>query len=135
MSLRTRLVAGLVGLAAVGLLLLGGITYAEQRSFLYDRLDQQVRSAPGPLAHALDDRDGEGRGPGGPGGGGPGFGLPIGTYARYTSADGSTRSVVVDYRQNITARPALPTSLPAGKLVTVPGTKGSPRYRVMATED
>jgi hypothetical protein len=31
-SLRARLVAGLVVLAAIGLLLLGGIIYAEQRS-------------------------------------------------------------------------------------------------------
>ena len=31
MSLRTRLIAGLLALATVGLLLLAGVTYAEQR--------------------------------------------------------------------------------------------------------
>ena len=44
-SLRARLLAGLLSLAAVGLLLLAGITYGEQRTFLYDRLDQQARAA------------------------------------------------------------------------------------------
>jgi|tagenome__1003787_1003787.scaffolds.fasta_scaffold20984437_3 two-component system OmpR family sensor kinase len=133
-SLRARLVAGLVALAAVGLLLLAGITYAEQRSFQYDRLDQQVRSAPGPLAHALyDDRDRDH----GPPGGGPGFGLPQGTYAERRDVNGNVvgSPVIVDYNQNITARPALPKSLPVGKLVTVPGTRGSPRYRVQVTTD
>ena len=37
MSLRTRLIAGLLALAAVGLVLLAGVTYAEQRHFLMSR--------------------------------------------------------------------------------------------------
>ena len=45
-SLRARLLAGLLALTAVGMLLAGGITYAEQRSFLYQRVDDQVRQAP-----------------------------------------------------------------------------------------
>ena len=36
-SLRARLTVAMVGLAAIGLLLVGAITYFEQRSFLYDR--------------------------------------------------------------------------------------------------
>ena len=37
-----------------GLLLLGGITYAEQRSFLFDRVDQQAQAAPDrSVAHEL----------------------------------------------------------------------------------
>src|ERR1700709_2073434 len=47
MSLRTRLVAGLLALAAVGLLLLAGVTYAEQRHFLISRVDDQARQARG----------------------------------------------------------------------------------------
>ena len=39
MSLRARLVAGLLLLAAAGLLIVGGVTYVEQRSFLQDRVD------------------------------------------------------------------------------------------------
>src|ERR671916_157385 len=38
-SLRARLLAAVLALAAAGLLLLGGITYVGQRSFLLDRLD------------------------------------------------------------------------------------------------
>ena len=45
-SLRARLLAAVLILSAVGLLLLAAITYAEQRSFLLDRVDQQARSAP-----------------------------------------------------------------------------------------
>ena len=41
-SLRARLVAGLLALAAVGLVALAGITYAEQRSFLVERVDDQL---------------------------------------------------------------------------------------------
>ena len=40
-SLRARLVAGVVAVAAVGLVILAGVTYAEQRSFQLDRIDQQ----------------------------------------------------------------------------------------------
>src|SRR3954468_6169938 len=65
MSLRTRLVAGLLALAAVGLLLLAGVTYAEQRHFLYDRVDQQAKAAVGRPLPFL-------------GGGFPGYGAPGG---------------------------------------------------------
>lgn len=72
-SLRARLVAGLLALAAIGLLALAGITYAEQRSFLLDRVDQQLRDAPMALARELAD-NGVGNSPGparGPGGAPP----------------------------------------------------------------
>src|SRR5690242_14168517 len=96
-SLRARLVAGLLALAALGLLLLGGITYAEQRSFLLDRVDQQLQAAIRPVSAALGFRmglapPGVPRGPGGqPGfdGGGPGFGLPQGTYGERRDASGT----------------------------------------------
>src|SRR3954464_7741549 len=45
MSLRTRLIAALIGLGAAGLVTLAAVTYAEQRSFLLDRVDQQARDA------------------------------------------------------------------------------------------
>ena len=59
-SLRTRLIAGLLVVAAAGLVLLGAITYAEQRSFLLDRVDQQARSAPPAVAAALGGDNGYG---------------------------------------------------------------------------
>src|SRR3954454_24533303 len=90
MSLRARLLAGLLALAAAGLLLLGGITYAEQRSFLEQRADQQARAAVFPLAHQLADRnvdpDHDGRGGGGPP---PDVNLPPGTYGEARDATGA----------------------------------------------
>ena len=55
-SLRDRLVAGLLALAAVGLLALGGMTYAAQRSFLYQRVDEQAERARLPLDRLLGGR-------------------------------------------------------------------------------
>jgi DNA-binding response OmpR family regulator len=54
-SLRGRLVAGVLALAAAGMLLVGAITYATQRSFLLDRVDTQLVSATVALAHELDE--------------------------------------------------------------------------------
>ena len=51
-SLRARLIAGLLALAAVGLLVLAGVTYAEQSRFLNERVDDQAR-ARGGLAERL----------------------------------------------------------------------------------
>ncbi len=45
MSLRARLLAGMVVLVAAGLLVAAFVTYEEQRSFLLKRVDQQVLSA------------------------------------------------------------------------------------------
>lgn len=45
MSLRARLLAGMVVLVAAGLLVAAFVTYEEQRSFLLTRVDQQVLSA------------------------------------------------------------------------------------------
>jgi len=149
-SLRARLLAGLLGLALVGLLALGGITYAEQRSFLMERLDQQTRSAPEAVAGALgeprfggspmDRRRGHEPGEGRPGVGGPGsgpsVGLPPGTYGEQRDASGKVVGdpVVFSYGQEeVTADPALPAHLPLGRLFTVSGRDGDDtRYRVLA---
>ena len=56
MSLRARLVIGLLALATFGLVVAGAVTYAEQRSFLLDRVDQQARSALPSVSHSLDER-------------------------------------------------------------------------------
>ncbi len=44
-SLRARLMVGLVVLAAIGLSVAGFVTYSSLRSFLYDRIDQQLIDA------------------------------------------------------------------------------------------
>jgi two-component system OmpR family sensor kinase len=149
-SLRARLVAGLLALAAVGLLVLGGITYAEQRSFLLDRVDQQLQTATRPVAGVLDGRFGppppSGARPGippgaagpPPDGGGPGFGLPEGTYGERRDASGAVEAttLVQAYGGNddTGVKPSVPRDLPLGQPVTVEGGNGVD-YRALATAD
>ena len=45
MSLRARLTLGLVALSAIGLVLTGLATFGALRSFLYDRIDEQLTTA------------------------------------------------------------------------------------------
>ena len=78
MSLRARLIIGVVALTFVGLLVAGAVTYAEQRSFLFDRIDQQADAAVPVVERALEAAGivaprgaAAGGGPIGPGGGGP----------------------------------------------------------------
>jgi two-component system OmpR family sensor kinase len=150
-SLRARLIAGLLALAAVGLLVLAGVTYAEQRRFLYERVDQQARAAPFAVAVALSGngfapRDGDSapQGRGGsldrpaPPGGGPGAQPPAGTYGQRRSADGTVEDdiVLVYSNETVDAHPALPKTVPVRKLFTVDGTNGDDnRYRVYAVND
>ncbi len=94
-SLRGRLVAGVLVLAAAGMLLVGAITYATQRNFLLDRVDTQLVSATSALQHEL---DGDERRPfPGPRGGGrrplPGGGAPSDTYGERRDAAGNDRQV------------------------------------------
>ena len=147
-SLRARLLAAVLVLAAAGLLLLGGITYAEQRSFLMDRVDQQARAAPPAVARALADagvgpklpdrdHDRGPREPGGPPDGGPQRLVPQGTYAERRDAAGNVLgSRTIDYGQEVTANPALPKTVPIDRLFTVRGRDGDDNhYRVYAEPD
>ena len=142
-SLRSRLLAAVLALAAVGLLLLGAVTYYEQRSFLYDRVDGDVRAAAAQVGPQLeramgrtpgDDADDYG---GPPPHGGPNFGLPAGTYGQKRAADGRVLfGKVFSVNQTVTAKPDLPADLPVGKIFTVNGHKGAgTRYRVLAVQD
>ena len=140
-SLRARLLAGLLALTAAGMLLAGGITYAEQRSFFYQRVDDQTRQAPFLVDRELSDQgvgDGEAGGPprGGPHGGGP-AGPPAGTYGERLSPTGQVLgSVTLPVGQGLTAHPDIPAKVPLDKLFTVGG-KGedTARYRVLAQRD
>jgi two-component system OmpR family sensor kinase len=140
-SLRARLVAGLVALAAVGLVVLAGVTYAEQRSFLLDRLDRQVHAAVFPVSAELDQRgpslprrpvpDGDrDHGPGG-----PDANFPYGTYGERRDATGKRVAVLPLSRlgQTTPKTPALPSSLPVNHIVSV--SSGGTRYRVLAVPD
>jgi two-component system OmpR family sensor kinase len=90
-SLRARLMIGLMSLAAVGLLVLAAATYAALRDFEVNRVDEQASAARGPALRALIHANvlpsaaaaGFG-GDGVPGGGrgGPGDPVPPGGHAR-----------------------------------------------------
>ena len=139
MSLRARLIAVLLVVAALGLVALAAITYAEQRSYLLDRTAQQARAALPVIEHQLfeggrDDDDGMP-----PRGGGPPPGevnLPPGTYGVVLDASGSIVAgpFVASYGQEAPDPPELPDDLTPGKAVTVDAEDGDePRYRVEAT--
>ena len=143
-SLRARLLAAVLVVAAVGLLLLAAITYAEQRSYQLGRVDDMARAGAGAVEGALAQQGiGEHREPdrgprdgGPPHGGGPGVGLPAGTYGELRDADGTVHPIVFDYGQNLTAKPAIPAKLAVGEPQTVRGRSGDDaRYRVVASRD
>jgi len=119
-TLRARLVLGLLGLAAAALLITGVVTYREQRSFLLDRVDDQIRSAldnPAQISPTL----------GGGTASGSGRFVPFGTYAEIRYPDGSVvRLAVPGTSGGVIA--ALPAELAAGRIVTV----GDPDRRVGA---
>ncbi len=149
-SLRTRLVAGLLALAAIGLVALAGITYAEQRSFLLDRVDQQLREAPMALAHALADQ-GVGQSPGPrprrlrrrPGRADPGRTgrrescRPAPTApATPPTARGSARSRSGYGDETATAQPKLPKTLEPNTTFTVGASGGDDvEFRVRVSPD
>jgi two-component system OmpR family sensor kinase len=149
--LRTRLIAGLLALATVGLVLLAGVTYAEQRHFLMSRVDDQARQAarwarggPGlgagagaggygaPMAPPVDDGDGDDGGRGGRGGG---PGPAAGTFIVVRSASGTdTASCVGCFTGQTTTAPKLPSSLEAGEATTVKASNTGESYRVYGVE-
>jgi len=140
-SLRARLIVGLLAVAAVGLLLLAGITYLEQRSFLLHRADQQAHAAVFLVGPALvgDSDQGEHGPPRGPGGGRPpGPELPpAGVYGQIRDASGKVlaRGFVTTLGRERPSVPDLPADLPTGQLITV-GSRGDSglRYRVLAVD-
>jgi two-component system OmpR family sensor kinase len=150
-SLRARVLASVLVLAAAGMVALGAVTYAEQSSFLQGRVDDQARAAEPYMSQLLDSkgfRPGPGPGAGGLGGGGfgqghefrapPGFNPPPGTYGERRDAAGAVVGTpqTFNYGQSASATPSLPAKVPVGKLFTV-GSKGSSglKYRVVARAD
>ena len=122
-SLRARLLAAVLALTACGLLLAGGITYVEQRSFQYYRVDQQLSAAIVPVAARLEQM--AGRAPDGHGGPGdpargpaavPTSACPAGTYGEKRDASGRVLAdkVFARRRQRVTAKPDLPAKLTTG---------------------
>ncbi len=150
-SLRARVLASVLLLAAAGLIALAAVTYAEQRSFLLGRIDQELRGAGPALSHALDTAGfkpagpapfangsrGDDRADHGSGPGGPNLNLPPGTYGQRRDATGKVLGhVLISYGQAAPATPRIPASVPTGTLFTV-GSYGSSglRYRAYAIHD
>jgi two-component system OmpR family sensor kinase len=133
-SLRARLVATLLALSAAALFVLGAITYASQRSFEEDRVDDQTRAAQPVIEHAMNDEFFGQPGPGGPGPGGPEANLPPGTYGQLRSPSGKViNHVALTYGQEALSPPALPARITPGQEVTVNSEDGSLRYRARAS--
>jgi len=160
MSLRARLLLGLIALTAAGLITAGIITYAAERSFLVSRVDQVfAANAAKSFEDYFDQQLGlakPGRGPGAAGGDGGGqlfgppsggpvpgggpFGVvlrpPVGTYGIYTSKSGTRESR--EFGGQGASLPMLSSQIPLTtdpqhpRLVTVNSVAGSGlQYRVL----
>jgi two-component system OmpR family sensor kinase len=140
-SLRSRLLVSVLGIAALGLILLAAITYAEQRSFQYDRIDEQLDRAPAAMGRVFNELNigghefGPGGGPEGGRGDGPEQSLPPGTYGELRDKAGDTigRPVVLGYEQSESySRPKIPDAVRTGETRTVDGADGG-HYRMTAS--
>jgi two-component system OmpR family sensor kinase len=151
LSLRARLLVGLVVLVAIGLAAAGVTTYEEQRSFLFTRADQQAVASVFPVSAELGvlrPRIPSGRGEplvpprGGDLPGGRTTFQTSGTYGELVDASGKVlQSHAFTYGQAAASPPALPAKFPISPfesasqhLFTVDSEAGaSLRYRVLAT--
>jgi two-component system OmpR family sensor kinase len=142
MSLRARLMLGLLALAAVGLLVVDAVSYVVLRGYLLDRTDQQVQTALPIVGRSLSAPQPI------PGGGGrpavpfpppPGVepdtaSLPPGVFGELRSPRGR---VIRQTRSLGQPKPELPTQVPvssspdSSQVFTVPGT-GSSDFRAAA---
>jgi two-component system OmpR family sensor kinase len=113
-TLRVRLTAALVIVVAVGLLVSDVATYTALRSYLVNRVDQQLRSSPRSVLFAMSQPGLPGAGPG-PGGEGDQM-LPEGTYGVIVDATGDVVGdpVVFDYGGEALPPPDLPANIIGG---------------------
>jgi two-component system OmpR family sensor kinase len=145
LSLRARLLIGLVVLSAVGLGVMAIVTYEEQRSFLLTRVNQQVGDSRLPVAVALNAIHPQGTtAPSRPavaGGRAPSTFQTSGTYGIVLGADGKVvQSRSFTYGEPAASAPSLPRRLPISQfrsrsihLFTVDSASGSGlRYRAAA---
>jgi two-component system, OmpR family, sensor kinase len=135
MTLRTRLVLALLALVATGLLVAGAVTYTNQRSFLYSRVDQQLVGSYDLVERQMDEYAGV-KHDAGDDPGGRDIAPPPGTFGQRRDSTGTR--VIKSHPYSYLPWPKLPTSLPLSAdshhphLFTVDAVKGSGDYRVMA---
>jgi two-component system OmpR family sensor kinase len=149
-SLRARLILGLLVVAAAGLITLAAITYAEQRSFQLSRVDDQAQAGVRFIDRYFDchgvnvggavPNPFDCGGPGGEGDGGPPGApvtLPAGTYGFRRAGDGTLigrlRTGVLQANGAYKALPGpiLPAHIPVNQAITV-GSSSGPDFRVYA---
>jgi two-component system OmpR family sensor kinase len=134
LSLRARLLLGVIVLSLVGLAVANVATYASLRSFLFDRTDAAMLELRGDLAHSLLDHgctDRFGR---------PPRGAIPGDYIEVRDDGGEVvcNGLVTSYAEAPPSAPDLPRSLPDGAFAFegatfVAGSRdGAGRYRVQA---
>jgi two-component system OmpR family sensor kinase len=120
MTLRVRLLVGLVVLAAIGLAVAGSVTYHEQQSFYSARVKAQLTSAqahPRQFVSSLDDNgNGDAASP-----------APFGTYVEVRFPDGTIQPLNGN-AVSTKAKPSLPATVAVGRIFTV----HHPDYRVLA---
>ena len=116
LSLRARLLIGLVALTVIGLGVAALVTYEEQRSFLLTRVDQEVGDARIPVSVALGLIHPQGARTGSrppAGGSAPGTFESSGTYAIVLSPSGKViESRSFTYGETSASPPALPRRFP-----------------------
>jgi two-component system OmpR family sensor kinase len=150
MSLRTRLMLGLLALAAVGLLIVDAVSYAELRSYLFDRADKQVETALPIVGERLGGPEFFKRGVHVHGGGpvplpppppdqSPAGApqLPPGFFAELRKPNGKVKHLPLLFGQREAQAPVHPSNIPVSppgespRVFTVPGT-GSSEFRAAA---
>ena len=132
LSLRGRLLIGVISLVLVGIVIFDVATYAALRSFLYDRVDSQLNSGRAIAVNALGGRD---QGPGS-----TAEQFPTGTVIQEVSPDGTvllTKVAAPPFSNAQPALPILPRALPnagmdkASQPYDVSGTGSVARFRVI----
>ncbi|MFI5267695.1 MAG: sensor histidine kinase [Chloroflexota bacterium] len=139
MSLRARLILGVLSLAAAGLLVADIVTYALLNSFLTTRIDQQLVEATDPVGHLLSQNNTSS-----PSGRPPGRGpepFPPGTYAALLDGQGKVISQIsfgfTSSEQAAQPRLPSPPPLPTGQapvFLTAPSPGASYRAVVNRAE-
>jgi two-component system, OmpR family, sensor kinase len=130
LSLRGRLLVGVIALTVLGLVVADIATFTSLQNFLVGRIDTQLRAGHSEATRQLGGPGGDGRQP---------SSFPVGTVAERVRPDGTVVAFTVTYPFGSTpseARPVLPKALPnAGEENTAPpftvtGTNGVSEFRV-----
>ncbi len=132
LSLRARLVLGVIVLGAIGLAVANVATYASLRSFLIDRTDATLEQAHPGIEHELEHS-------GCSGGRRPPPGVAPGDFVQVRTADGAVACSwqLTPLGEAAPSPPALPDTIDSGdagqaSFFTVSASEGGERYRVRA---